>query len=307
MTTRGFEASIKHMSFTAKAGQATLRAFAAAGNMLAGLAIAKAIQFLVTAVDNWIHRVDKANEAMEYAISSYEDAKSSLENINSKLETHQEALDKLLAKDKLTYAEKGQLEELQAITRELLLQQNIEQKKNEAASKEAADQTVNAFQKQYHYDLSEEHLKSLSSPDSIPMVLGEDDVAGNLSAYLKSKELWEQTLQQYEQEKQLGNDSLYLKEDAQYYYENMKDYEQALNNSLSDLWDKLSALKDEYNKAVIEQQNTPSLLTPSDLETIDTYESIYAAIKMIYEYTNKSDWNSIEIESIFHKDQGRTD
>ncbi len=300
MTTRGFEASIKHMSFTAKAGQAALRAFAAAGNMLAGLAIAKAIQFLVTAVDNWINRVDKANEAMEDAISSYEDAKSSLENINSKLETHQEALDKLLAKDKLTYAEKGQLEELQAITRELLLQQNIEQKKNEAASKEAADQTVDAFRKQYHYDLSEEHLKSLSSPDSIPMVLGEDDVAGNLSAYLKSKELWEQTLQQYEQEKQLGNDSLYLKEDAQYYYENMKDYEQALNNSLSDLWDKLSALKDEYNKAVIEQQNTPSLLTPSDLETIDTYESIYAAIKMIYEYTNKSDWNSIEIESIFH-------
>ena len=117
MTTKGFEESLNSMSRTSKIGQAALQAFATAGNMVVGFLASKVIQAAVTAIDNWIHRVDKANEAMENAVSKYDSAKSNLEDINSQLETHQETLNSLLAKDKLTYAEKGQLKELQAITR----------------------------------------------------------------------------------------------------------------------------------------------------------------------------------------------
>ena len=66
----------------------------------------------VKAYDFFTVSVEEANEAMDEAIGEYESAKSSLENISSKLEEQKKQLDELLAKDKLTYAEKGQLEEL---------------------------------------------------------------------------------------------------------------------------------------------------------------------------------------------------
>ena len=62
-----------------------LRSLSIAGNIIAFTAIAKGIQLATTAIDNWIHRVEKANEAMQEAVGEYESAKSSLENINSEL------------------------------------------------------------------------------------------------------------------------------------------------------------------------------------------------------------------------------
>ena len=61
MTTKGFEESLNSMSRTSKIGQAALQAFATAGNMVVGFLASKVIQAGVTAIDNWIHRVDKAN------------------------------------------------------------------------------------------------------------------------------------------------------------------------------------------------------------------------------------------------------
>ena len=64
-----------------------------------------AIQGIVKALDNYIHRVEKANEAMDEAVGEYESAKSSLESINSELNEQNTQLNELLSKDKLTYAE----------------------------------------------------------------------------------------------------------------------------------------------------------------------------------------------------------
>ncbi len=300
MTTKGFEASLQSMSHTAKIGQAALQAFATAGNMLIGFLISKVIQGAITIFDDWIHSVDNANEAMENAVSAYDSAKSNLEDINSQLETHQAALNSLLAKDKLTYAEEGQLEELREITRELLLQQDIEQRKTDAASKEAADKTVDAFQKQYRHDLSEEGLQEMLSPDSAPMTLDENDVIGNIASYVRAEELYEEAFQQYQNLKAIGKDTLWQADDVQSHKANMDDYAQALDGNLADLWNKLDTLKLEYNKAVVKQQNTPGLLTSSENDIISSYESIYDAIRMIYQYTRPEDWNELEFDKIFH-------
>ena len=107
------------MTIGAKAASVALKALSIAGNIITFAAIAKGIQLATTAIDNWIHRVEKANEAMSEAVSDYESAKTSLENINKELEEQNQKINELLSKDKLTYAEKGQLEELQEITKEL--------------------------------------------------------------------------------------------------------------------------------------------------------------------------------------------
>ena len=294
MTTKGFEESLNSMSRTSKIGQAALQAFATAGNMVVGFLASKVIQAGVTAIDNWIHRVDKANEAMENAVSKYDSAKSNLEDINSQLETHQETLNSLLAKDKLTYAEKGQLKELQAITRELRLQRDIEQSKADAASKEAADKAMNAFEKQYGHDISEESLNRMLSTDAAPMTLDENDIVGNIAAYTRAKELYEESIQKYQNPALSDDDAAWYADEAQYYEETMTDYANALDNNLADLWDKLNALKSEYNKAFTKQQNAPSSLSTSEKDIIASYESIYDTIQMIYRHARPDEWNDME-------------
>ena len=118
VSTEALTAAQQSSTLSAKAQAVALKAVSIAGNIIAFTAIAKGIQLATTAINNWIHRVEKANEAMNEAVGEYESAKSSLENVNSQLEEQNKKIDELLSKDKLTYAEKGELEELHEITKE---------------------------------------------------------------------------------------------------------------------------------------------------------------------------------------------
>ena len=288
----------------AKAASIGLQAASIIGNMILFTAIAKGIQLATTAIDNWIHRVEKANEAMQDAVGEYESAKSSLENINSELAEQNKKINELLSKDKLTYTEKGQLEELQGITRELLLQQDIEQKRAEKASKDAASKAVDAYNKQYgKYDISREELNEKSENARIsgifPIVDSTNDITGNIVAYIRSTEILTEAQQNYEESLKSGIDTKYLDDDIQNTIDAVNQYSEILNENISDLQQKRLALEDEYNRAIEKHENGINL-TSYEQETISTYKSIYDAIKLIYEYTNKNDWNNMEISSIFN-------
>ncbi len=186
-------AAQKASTIAVKAHSVALKALSIASNMVLFTAIVKVIQLATTAIDNYIHRVEKANEAMDEAVSEYESAKSSLQSVNSELEEQNKKIDELLAKGNLTYAEKGQLEELQAITQELLLQQDIEEKRVANASKETADKAVDAYNKQYgKFDKTEDELKQKLSYENFPLPENEDDVLGMVAAYVRATELLEQ-------------------------------------------------------------------------------------------------------------------
>ena len=267
-------------------------------------AVFQLIQAGVTVIDNWVHRVEKANEAMDEAISAYDSAKSSLESINTELADQNKKMDELLSKDKLTYAEKGQLEELQAITKELMLQQDIEQRRADKASKDVASKTVDAYKKQYgKHDVSREHLKETldytKSTGISPIAENENDIVGNIAAYLNVTEGLKKAQQEYETALNNGEDTEFLIEDVQGYIDAIDDYSDVLDQNISDLQEKRLALEDEYNKAIAKRNNGEDL-TSYDTDTISTYESIYDAIKLIYEYTNKNDWNNMEISNIFN-------
>ncbi len=294
-------AAQKASTIAAKAHSVALKAASIAGNMILFAAISKGIQLATTAIDNWIHRVEKANDAMNEAVGEYESAKSSLESVNSELEEQNKQLDELLAKDKLTYAEKGQLEELQAITQELLLQQDIEEKRAANASKEAADKAVDAYEKQYgRYDKTEEDLQEKLSYENFPIPEDADDVLGMIAAYIRAQELLEQSQKEFDEAVKNGEDTTWLAEDVQSNIDAVDDYRQALDENISDLQEKRLALEDEYNKAIEKREKGTEPLTSSEQKIITTYESIYNAIKMVYEYTNQNDWNNMEISNIFN-------
>lgn len=293
-------AAQKASTIAAKAHSAALKAASIAGNMIAFAVITKGIELVVKGFDNWIHRVEKANEAMKNAVGEYESAKSSLENVNSELKEQNKQLDELLAKDKLTYAEQGQLEELQAITRELLLQQDIEERRADKASKEAADKAVDAYKKQYgRYDKTEDELKEKLSYEFPFLPKGADDVLGIIAAYTRAKELLEKSQKEFDDAVKNGEDTTWLADDVQLYIDTVDDCKQALDDSISDLQDKRVALENEYNKAIEKRESGVEPLTSSEKEIIETYESIYDVMKMVYEYTDPNAWKSMQIESVF--------
>ncbi len=263
--------------------------------------ITKGIEFAVRGFDNWIHRVEKANEAMNEAVGEYESAKSSLEGVNTELDEQNKKLDELLAKDKLTYAEKGQLEELQAITKELLLQQDIEEKRAELASKEAADKTVDAFQEQYgKYDKTEDELKKKISYDNFPVPEDENDVLGMVAAYVRAKESLENSQKDFDDAVKNGEDTTWLAGDVQANVDAVDEYSQALDKNILDLQEKRTALEDEYNKAIEKRDAGIESLTSPEKEIIGTYETIYDLIRMVYEYTDPNAWKSMQIENVFN-------
>lgn len=259
----------------------------------------------LTMLFSWLkQKQEEAAQALQDAISEYDSAKSSLESINSELEEQNKKMDELLSKDKLTYAEKGQLEELQAITQELLLQQDIEQRRADKASKEVAEKTVDAYNKQYgKYDVSREKLNETldytKSTGISPIAESENDIIGNIAAYLNVTEGLKKAQQEYEAALNSGEDTEFLIEDVQDYIDAVDDYSDVLNQNISDLQEKRLALEDEYNKAVAKRNNGEDL-TSYDTDAISTYESIYEAIRLIYEYIDPNKWNNMEISSIFN-------
>ena len=289
------------MTIGAKAASMAFKALSIAGNIIAFTAIAKGIQLATTAIDNWIHRVERANEAMDEAVGEYESAKSSIESVNSELEEQNKRIDELLSKDKLTYAEKGELEELQEITKELLLQKDIEEKRMASASKEAAEKTLDAYQKQYgSYDISKENLDTKLNSEIFPLPVSENDITGNIVAYFKAKELLEDAKKEFNTLSHNGEETKWVEGDIQDYIDAIDDYSKLLDGNIADLQEKRLALEDEYKKAVEKRQTGNEPLTSSEKEIISTYNSIYDAIKMVYEYTNKNGWNEMEIANIFN-------
>ncbi|MDE6364072.1 MAG: hypothetical protein K2L86_07380, partial [Lachnospiraceae bacterium] len=304
-STIGLGTAFKGLGVSVKSLGVSIKAFALSNPILTAIAaIGVTVYGAVKAYDALTVSVEEANEAMQDAVGEYESAKSSLESINTELADQNKKIDELLAKDKLTYAEKGQLEELQAITKELLLQQDIEQRRVDNTSKDLAAKTVDAYNKQYgKHDVSREHLNETfeysKSSGIAPIAQNKDDIIGNIAAYVHTTKLLTEAQQEYETALKNGDDTKFLIDDVQNYIDAVDDYTEILDANLSDLQEKRLALEDEYNKAVAKRENGEDL-TSYETDAISTYESIYDAIKLIYEYTNKNDWNNMEISSIFN-------
>lgn len=299
----GNTVALEKLTRASKASAMGMQALSAAGNMIAGVVLAKIIGFVANIIDGAIHQVEKANEEMDKALSEYESAKSSLEGINSELADQNEKMNELLAKDHLTYAEKGQLKELQAITKELMIQQDIEEKGAENASKEAAEKTVKAYDKQFgKYDLSKESVDELIAAEAFPLPMSENDVVGNIAAFTRAGQLLQSAQEDYQRALETGEDTAWYAMSAQLYIDRKAELSKILNTNLSDMQKKRFALEEEYNKAIEKRGNTPDLLESLEKDIIKTYEEASEGIRLIYEYTNQAGWNDVEISSIFSTD-----
>ena len=299
LSLEGFTKSLNQNTLAAKAGQMALGGLAMAGNMIAMWAVTKVIELAATAIDNFVHRVEHAQEALENANSTYESTQSELSSITSELDEQEKALSDLQSKEKLTYAEQGQLEELQQITAELQLQQDILEKQASREREDVANAAVKAFNTQYgkanltDVDENQDRFWTLDSTDA--------NIADVISDYLfAQKQLDNVKKQIQESERELSDSELeYLEYQFQHFTDLIDEYEYGLESHLATLEDYKQSLAESYDENILKQQNG-DILTTDQQEVIDTYQAIADAMSLIYQYTDPNQWNSMQISDVFN-------
>lgn len=95
-----YNAALKALTLGAKAAAAASKALAIAGNMLTMWVLSQVIFIAANAIDNYIHRVEKAQKALDESQQAFDKAQSEIKSLNDeleKLEAHSKELERQLA------------------------------------------------------------------------------------------------------------------------------------------------------------------------------------------------------------------
>ena len=269
---RSAQASLRATATASKTASVAMRALSMAMNMIVIGLITKGLELLGSAISNYIHRVEKANEKIEESRSSYEDAKSSIESMNDELKTTQDKIDDLQSKGTLSFTDKAELDNLKAQNDELERSISLEEKKKQ----NAASQTVNDI-KQNKDTLSDDFEESIK----------------NLSEYQE----------EYEHMKQVGIKGI---SDETVTPENYEVTMTAMDKNM-DLYEKhvLENIEkfEKYKVDIINKYNTDDVSQFSQSDR-DLYNSIVSQLQKAYKTIySDSDYNKFVIEPIFNQDK----
>ena len=269
---RSAQASLRATATASKTASVAMRALSMAMNMIVIGLITKGLELLGSAISNYIHRVEKANEKIEESRSSYEDAKSSIESMNDELKTTQDKIDDLQSKGTLSFTDKAELDNLKAQNDELERSISLEEKKKQ----NAASQTVNDI-KQNKDTLSDDFEESIK----------------NLSEYQE----------EYEHMKQVGIKGI---SDETVTPENYEVTMTAMDKNM-DLYEKhvLGNIEkfEKYKEDIINKYNTDDVSQFNQSDR-DLYNSIVSQLQEAYKTIySDSDYNKFVIEPIFNQDK----
>ena len=247
----------------------------------------------VKAYDALTVSVEEQKEKMEDSLSAYNDAKSELENITTELDNQKQAMDELLGKEKLTYAEKGQLEELQQITEELRIQKDLAKKEESRTQKEVASDAATLFKKQFgKYDISDEAIDEYqtnanATGNNAILVSDENDLSAMIAGYKQFNDLLDEAYGEKNQK------------DIDHFTSLTEDLKDSIFSTAQDLQTQQDNMSDYYNTI----KNVPyDELTSDQKEVVDAYTAISNAIALIYKELDPNSWNEMQIDKLFTTD-----
>lgn len=295
------EAAVAGLSFAAAEGTATaatnafttslamatkgLIAFLTTNPVGWAILAAGAIFGLVKLFDALTLSAEEATEQMEESVSAYEEATSQLKSLNNELQTTQDRIDELEAKDSLTFVEESELQKLRESVELLQIQADLAEKESVRKAKDAADDTVTAYRKNFKHDISadavDEYISTSSSTGNNAGLLADES---NVSAMLAA----------IEQFKRLRDE---LDKDSEYYADDYQHFQGIIDDTTDSLWDQVTVLS--TYKSNLEAIPYDEL---SD-EQKQALDEINTAIQLIYQSLDPSKWNEIQWEKISNSDQ----
>ncbi|MCI9176705.1 MAG: hypothetical protein HFH49_17635 [Lachnospiraceae bacterium] len=125
------QAELQATANAPRAGEAAINGLKTAFNMIAFTVIAMGIQMAVTALDNWIHRVERAVEAMEGAKSKFLQTTDEVKSLNDELASTQDKiaqLQELADNGTISVADGDELKVLKETNKELQRKIALKQK-----------------------------------------------------------------------------------------------------------------------------------------------------------------------------------
>lgn len=156
--------------------------------------LTKGIELGAEAIDNYVHRLEKAKEAAEDAKESYDETASKFESLNDELKTTQSRIDELNGKDHLSFVEQEELNKLQATSAELKQQIEYYRELKELMFGKARDKVNKYFDtetstKRYEGWDSNSSLADYSTTKENPLQRAEKDVEQYSKLLERQKEL----------------------------------------------------------------------------------------------------------------------
>lgn len=240
---RATNVALQEVSLGATIAKKAVDLLSVALNMFAFTAIVSGFQMIIKAIDDYIHREERAEEKLSSSVNVYETAKKELEAINSELEEQSKRIDELLSKDSLTYTEQDELEKLQKITKELELQKALKEEEVKRNAREVKNNAVESFKTKYNINAPQEDYLIDANYNSLKAN------GVNTSALINKNNLNEQIaayrILQEEQQKALD------RQDEN--YQEFADRTQIVRDNLYENLDTLTNLKKQIDEVPFEE------------------------------------------------------
>lgn len=146
-------AGLEHSTFAAKAGKAALSALTTAGNIFVSAAISKGIELAATAIDNYIHRLDHAKEALEIT-------QSELSSLKSEFNDNKKQIEKLESIDPVSFSftDKNELQQLKEQNEELKIRMQYTELQKQDELESVAGFTKEEYNQKYAIPVTRENI-----------------------------------------------------------------------------------------------------------------------------------------------------
>lgn len=246
---------------------------------------AGAIFGIVKAYDALTVSAEEATEQMNESFSEFEEATRTLESLNKELETTNERIAELEAKDTLTFVEESELQKLRESVELLQIQADLAEKKAIREGKEAAEDTVTAYRKNFKNEISadaiDEYITNSTSTGNNAILFSDE---GDISALLAGME----------QMKKLRDE---LDKDSTTYEEDYEHFQGIIDDTTDTIWEQVEVLSDYKSKL----ESIPYDQLSTDQQ--NALDEINSAIELIYTSLDPGKWKEMQWNGIVNNEQ----
>lgn len=256
-------------------------------NMAIMLAINTAITIAYKVWDHFAHAAENAKEEMDEAVASYEENKSELDSINKELEKNKKLIEELSSKENLTYTEEAELQKLIDINEQLSIQQKLKEKLDDSRAKEAVEESIEAYKKNYKSgavteDSLDEYRRLLALDVQAMGAYGVDGYSAdekNLSSMIAA----------YEGFIDLKNQAL-----AEKNYEAADSYLTRADEIEASIWEQVEALQ--------EYKDVMSAIPYNELGSNEqkVFDEISATIQNVWKLLDPAQFQQLQIDKLFN-------
>lgn len=129
-----------------------LQMLTTAGQAAAIWAITEVFRLAVNAVQDYVNRAEIAKEKMENSKKAYQDTTDEIKSLNDELEQNKERMAEINGQDVITYTDQKELNKLKTANDRLERQIQLKERLAEMQAKEAVNDAVDSFNKNYGED-----------------------------------------------------------------------------------------------------------------------------------------------------------